>query len=229
MPSYKEHVLVSLVMVFPFFPEVFYLALGVIGASIIDMDHKINQKNIIIVGLLGIILALILYILQLPYLIGVLMSLMALLFYISEHRGFMHSLIGAVFVTACLSLFIIGAFFLLSDFHLDLKVSLIIISLILGIVILNKKLVPIYALIIILGLLFVPKISFNIYYVFFAIFLGCLSHIIIDLFTPAGVELLNPLSSQRFKKLAGFTLLVLWAGCVIVSIVLYGNHVQYII
>lgn len=229
MPSYKEHVLVSLVMVFPFFPEVFYLALGVIGASIIDMDHKINQKNIIIVGLLGIILALILYILQLPYLIGVLMSLMALLFYISEHRGFMHSLIGAVFVTACLSFFIIGAFFLLSDFHLDLKVSLIIISLILGIVILNKKLVPIYALIIILGLLFVPKISFNIYYVFFAIFLGCLSHIIIDLFTPAGVELLNPLSSQRFKKLAGFTLLVLWAGCVIVSIVLYGNHVQYII
>ncbi len=39
-----------------------------------DMDHKVNQKNITILGLLGIILALILYILQFPYLIGVLNS-----------------------------------------------------------------------------------------------------------------------------------------------------------
>lgn len=228
MASYKVHVLVSLIMVLPFFPEVFYLAMGVIGASIIDMDHKVNQKNIVIVGLLGVILALILYILQLPYLIGILITLMALLFYLSEHRGFMHSLIGIAFVTICVSFFIIGSYLLLSDYNVNLKVSLIIISLILGIVILNKKLVPLYALIIILGLLFAPKISFNMYYIFFAIFIGCLSHIVVDLFTPAGVELLNPLSSQRFKKLAGFTLLVLWAGCVIVSIVLYGNHIQFI-
>ena len=86
MPSYKEHVLVAIIMVFPFFPNIFYIALAVIGASIIDMDHRVNQKNITIIGLLGVILALILYIFHFPYLVGVLFALMALLFYVSEHR-----------------------------------------------------------------------------------------------------------------------------------------------
>ena len=61
MPSYKEHVLASIIMVFPFFPQVFYIGLAVVGASIIDMDHNVNQKNIIIMGLLGVILSLLLY------------------------------------------------------------------------------------------------------------------------------------------------------------------------
>src|SRR5664280_1113459 len=127
MPSYKEHVLVSIIMVFPFFPDIFYIALAVIGASIIDMDHKVNQKNITILGLLGVILALVLYILKLPYLVGVLIALMALLFYLSEHRGFMHSIIGIVFITGCISFFVIGAHTLLMDYNNSLKVSLIII------------------------------------------------------------------------------------------------------
>lgn len=224
MPSYKEHVLVSIIMVFPFFPDIFYIALAVIGASIIDMDHKVNKKNITILGLLGVILALILYILKLPYLVGVLIALMALLFYVSEHRGFMHSIIGIVFITGCISFFVLGAHTLLLDYSTNLKVSLIIISLILGIVILNKKLVPIFAFLIIVGLIFSSNMAFNIYYVFSALFLGCLSHVILDLFTPSGVQLINPISSVKFKKRAGFTLLAIWAGCVIASAVLYGNH-----
>ncbi len=224
MPSYKEHVLVSIIMVFPFFPDIFYIALAVIGASIIDMDHKVNKKNITILGLLGVILALILYILKLPYLVGVLIALMALLFYVSEHRGFMHSIIGIVFITGCISFFVLGAHTLLLDYSTSLKVSLIIISLILGIVILNKKLVPILAFLIIVGLIFSSNMAFNIYYVFSALFLGCLSHVILDLFTPSGVQLINPISSVKFKKRAGFTLLAIWAGCVIASAVLYGNH-----
>ncbi len=228
MPSYKEHVLISIIMVFPFFPDIFYIALAVIGASIIDMDHKINKKNIVILGLLGVILALILYILKLPYLVGLLIALMALLFYISEHRGFMHSIIGIIFITGCISFFVLGAYTLLSDYSTGLKVSLIMISLILGIVILNKKIVPIYGFLIIVGLIFSSYLGFNIYHVFLALFLGCLSHIILDLFTPSGVQLLNPLSSQKYKKQAGFTLIGIWAGSVIASVVLYGNNFLYV-
>ncbi len=224
MPSYKEHVLASIIMVFPFFPEVFYIALAVVGASIIDMDHKVNQKNIIIMGLLGVILSLLLYIFKLPYLVGVLIALMALLFYISDHRGFMHSIIGIIFITGCISFFVFGAYTLLSDYNINLKISLIIILLILGIVILNKKLVPVFGFLIIIGLIFSTHIGFNIYYVILALFLGCLSHIILDLFTPSGVQLLNPISSGKFKKLAGLTLMGIWAGCVIASVVLYGNN-----
>lgn len=223
MPSYKEHVLTSIIMVFPFFPEVFYIGLAVVGASIIDMDHNVNQKNIIIMGLLGVILSLLLYIFQLPYLIGVLIVLMAVLFYISDHRGFMHSILGIIFITVCISLLVLGAYTLLSNYNINMNIILIIILLILGIVILNKKLVPIFGFLIIIGLIF-THVGFNIYYMILALFLGCLSHIILDLFTPSGVQLLSPISSEKFKKLAGLTLLGIWAGFVIASVVLYNNN-----
>ncbi len=214
-------------MVIPFFPDLFYIALAVIGASIIDMDHNVNKKNMVILGLLGIILALILYMVKLPYLIGVLISLMALLFYVSEHRGLMHSLIGIIFITGCISLFVVGAHTLFDYYTLGLKVSSIIILLALGIVILNKKLVPIFAFLTIVGIIFLPQLPFNIIYVFVALFLGCLSHIILDMFTSAGVQLLSPISSGKFKKRAGFTLLGIWAGCIIASFVLYGHTFMY--
>jgi len=229
MPSYKEHVLVSIIMVLPFFQDVFYIALAVIGASMIDMDHHVNQKNITILGLLGIILALILYILHLPYLVGILIALMAFLFYLSEHRGFMHSILGIIFISACITFFVLGAFVMITDYGLSLKISLIIISLILGIVILNKKIVPIYAFLIIIGLIFTSNQAFNIYYVLLALFLGSLSHIILDLFTKSGVELLNPISYVKFHKLAGFTLLGIWVGAVIISVVLYGNTFWHVL
>ncbi|ADZ08510.1 Protein of unknown function DUF457, transmembrane [Methanobacterium lacus] len=227
MPSYKEHVLAAIIMVFPFFQDVFYIALAVIGASMIDMDHQVNQKNITIVGLLGIILALILYILHLPYLVGILIAVMALLFYLSEHRGFMHSLLGIIFISACVGFFVLGAYTLMTDYGISLKITLIVISLILGIVILNKKLVPIYAFIIILALLFTSNQVFNTYYVFIALLIGAISHLILDLFTKAGVELLSPITSQKFHKLAGFTLLGLYLGAVMVSVVMYGNHFMW--
>lgn len=216
-------------MVLPFFQDVFYIALAVIGASMIDMDHHVNQKNITILGLLGIILALILYILHLPYLVGILIALMAFLFYLSEHRGFMHSILGIIFISACITFFVLGAFVMITDYGLSLKISLIIISLILGIVILNKKIVPIYAFLIIIGLIFTSNQAFNIYYVLLALFLGSLSHIILDLFTKSGVELLNPISYVKFHKLAGFTLLGIWVGAVIISVVLYGNTFWHVL
>ena len=223
MPSYKEHVLVAIIMVFPFFPVIFYLALAVIGASIIDMDHKVNQKNVIILGLIGIILALLLYIMNLPYLIGVLIALMAIIFVVSEHRGLMHSIFGIIFITGCITVFVQSAQLLLISYT-SLKISLIIILLILGIIILNKKIIPIYAFLIIIGLIFSNHIVFNIYYIFFALFLGCLSHIILDLFTSSGVQLINPISTMKFKKRAGFTFIAIWIGCVIASVFLYGNN-----
>lgn len=224
MPSYKEHILASIIMVFPFFPEVFYIALAVVGASIIDMDHKVNQKNIIIMGLLGVMLSLLLYISKMSYLTGILIALMAVLFYISDHRGFMHSILGIIFITGCLSFFVFDAYRLLFDFNINLKISLIIILLILGIVILNKKLVPLFGFIIITGLIFSTHTEVNVYCIALAIFSGCLSHIILDLFTPSGVKILSPISFVKFKKLTGITLLGIWAGCAIVFIVLHGNN-----
>ena len=74
MPSYKNHLVFSLLIpilvTVPFFPNVFYLSLAVIGASIVDLDHPLRNSNLLLLALFGIILVLLLHILQMPVLIG---------------------------------------------------------------------------------------------------------------------------------------------------------------
>ncbi len=221
MPSYKKHILFSIIMAFPFFPDVFYLSLAVLGASIIDMDHDVNKKNLTIMALVGLIITLTLYILKLPFLIGIILIALALVFYISKHRGFMHSFMGIIFIACFLSIFILGSHIILQDFKIGLKVSLIIISLILGFMIVNKKLMPVYSFLIIVGIILTPSLVLNPYYVFGALFLGCLSHIILDLFTPSGVELLNPLFSKKYRKGWGRFLFGIWVVSMLAVVFVY--------
>ncbi|MGZ7209986.1 MAG: metal-dependent hydrolase, partial [Methanobacterium sp.] len=94
MPSYKTHALFSIIIALPFIHDVFYLGVAVIGASIIDMDHHVKKNNLIIMAIFGIISSFILYILKLPFLFGISLIIMAFIFYISNHRGFTHSIFG---------------------------------------------------------------------------------------------------------------------------------------
>ena len=91
MPSYKKHVLFSILMTLPFFPDVFYLSIAILGASMLDMDHDVNRKNLTIMALIGMVIVLTLYILKLPFLIGLILIILALIFYVSKHRGFMRA------------------------------------------------------------------------------------------------------------------------------------------
>ena len=116
MPSYKEHVLVSIIMVFPFFPEIFYIALAVIGASIIDMDHQVNQKNHYYIGIIRNNLGINTVYITISLSNRSSYSFNGPLIYLSEHRGFMHSIIGIFFITGCVSLFVLGAHTLLLEF-----------------------------------------------------------------------------------------------------------------
>ncbi len=221
MPSYKKHILFSLFIALPFFPDVFYLSLAVIGASVIDLDHHVRKRNLRLMALSGLLLAGVLYILNLPYILGVILFTLALIFYISKHRGFMHSFFGITIITAFLTIFVIGSYLLLQGFSLDLKVSLIIISLALGLIILNKKLILLFILAASLGVILTNNMSFNPYYVFIALFLGCISHIMLDLFTPSGLKLFNPISNRRYNKTFGIFLMILWG--LTVGLFLYGR------
>lgn len=221
MPSYKKHVLFSMIMAFPFFPDVFYLSLAVLGASIIDMDHDVNRKNLAIMALIGLVITLTLYILKLPFLIGIILVALALIFYISKHRGFMHSFMGITLITCFLSIFVLGSHILLQDFKIGLKISLIVISLILGFIILNKKLMPLYSFLVIVGIILTPSLVLNTYYVIGALFLGCLSHIMLDIFTPSGVELLNPFSSKKYRKGWGMFLFGMWVVSMLTAVFVY--------
>ena len=210
MPSYKKHALFSLIIALPFFQDIFCLSLAVIGASIIDMDHHVKKNNLILLAVFGILISIILYILKIPFLIGISLIVMALIFYLSKHRGFSHSLFGTLVLSFLLSFFILGFYALFYGF-INSKLFTIIISFILGIIVLNKKILLPFIILSSVGIIIAPDSNLNFYYVFLALLLGSLSHVLLDLFTPMGIELFNPLSSRKFKKGFGSLLFILWA------------------
>lgn len=224
MPSYKKHAIFSLIITLPFIQDFFYLSLALIGAALIDMDHHVKKKNLILMVVFGILLSSGLYILKLPFLIGISLMVMALIFYISKHRGFTHSIFGIILLSFLLTFFILGFYNLFCGFNIDNKIQLIAISVILGIITLNRKIILPFIIFIPIGIIITPNLNLNLFYTFLAIFLGCLSHIILDLFTPSGIQLLNPLSSKKFKKSAGICLFLLW--CVSLFIFIFKGHIS---
>lgn len=214
MPSYKNHLLfsllISIAVTAPFFPNVFYLSLAVIGASIVDLDHPLRNSNLLLLALFGIILVLILYIIHSSILLGLILVLLSLIFFVSTHRGFMHSILGVTLIASLLTMFTYGAFQLLLKFSVPIIPSLAIIAVFLGILILNKQVVPFYVILSFLGIFLMSYVSFNVFYVFLSFVLGLMSHIILDMFTGRGVALFSPLYSKKFGKKMLIFLIILW-------------------
>lgn len=210
MPSYQKHALFSIIIAFPFFHDIFYLSLAVIGASMIDMDHHVKKKNLMFMTIFGLMLSVMLYFLKMPFIIGISLIIMSMIFYTSKHRGFAHSIPGILILSALFTFFILGIYTLFYEFNINIKIPLICISLILGAIVLNKKLLLPFSIIVSAGLIISPYLDLNIYYIFLATLLGSLSHLILDLFTPSGIKLFNPLSSRNFQKGFGTVLIVLW-------------------
>ncbi|MEN6329894.1 MAG: metal-dependent hydrolase [Methanobacteriaceae archaeon] len=202
--------LIALLVTAPFIPNLFYLSLAVIGASIVDLDHPLRNENLLLLALFGIILVLILYILQISISLGLILILLALIFFISTHRGFMHSIMGVTLIATLLTLFAYSAFELFTNFSVPITPSLAFISIFLGVMILNKQVVPFYVILTFLGIFLMSNAFFNLYYTFFAFFMGLMSHIILDLGTGRGVALLSPLSSKKFGKKMLTILILLW-------------------
>ncbi len=210
MPSYKKHALFSIIIALPFVHDIFYISLALIGASMIDMDHHIRKNDLILLAALGILLTFSLYILKLPFLVGISLIIMAFIFYLSKHRGFVHSILGVLILSFLLAFSIIGMYTLLHGFSIDEKISLVIISVILGVVTVNKKFLFPFFIIVPVGIIITKNTDLNMFYIFLAVLIGSLSHILLDLFTPSGIQLFNPLSSKKFKKSFGAVLFVLW-------------------
>lgn len=209
MPSYSKHILFSIIITLPFIQDVFYLSLAVIGALLIDMDHHVKKNNIIIMVISGLIISFVLYILNLPFLSGFSLVTLALILYISKHRGFSHSIFGVILLSILLGFFVIGLYSL-SNSYIFNKFSLILISLILGIIVLNKKIVLPFFIIISSAIIIGHGTILSPYFVFLAVLIGGISHIMIDMFTPSGIKLLSPFSFKKFNKFYGYTLLIFW-------------------
>jgi len=223
VPSYRKHAIFSLILTLPFFPNIFSLYLAVVGSSFPDFDHPVQKKNISILFFAGLSLTLGLYILKLPYTIGLIMISLALIFYLSHHRGFTHSLLGITILSTILTLLVLSLYFFLDAWELSEQAILVIIVIFLGLLSWNKRVVILFLLLAALGVFLTPFPGLNLYNIMGALFLGFLSHVILDLFTPSGVEFLRPFSDKKFKKAWAFLLIALWA-LVAVYYVLYVGY-----
>jgi inner membrane protein len=214
MSSYKIHTVFAIILSCLYFFNPFYFVLTIIGANIPDFDHKVKRINVYKMFIIGLLIFITLHILNLQYYLGIIIVLMAVIFYFSNHRGFTHSLIGIILISSLLCLIMLSTYLLgislniFANSYQKISILVIIISL-LVILIVNKKLVLPLILFFLIGLFIFPILVIKWDLIFFSIFLGILSHIIVDSFTPAGVELLRPFSSKKIRKKFGYFTMIL--------------------
>ncbi|MEE0901807.1 MAG: metal-dependent hydrolase [Methanobrevibacter sp.] len=203
--SYKGHSVFALLLSLMFFHSPLLIALTLIGANIPDFDHKFKKDNVYKLIILGLIVFISLYILKLPYLIGLIIVFLGACFYFSEHRSFTHSIFGVVILTSAVSLIVIWAFQLVTSFtNIDNQYYLLaIIIALLSFLFLNRKLLMVFLPVFFISIVIVPFFNINYLEIIFASFLGLFSHIVLDSFTPAGIKIFAPLSSKKVFRQFG--------------------------
>ncbi|MCQ2972360.1 MAG: metal-dependent hydrolase [archaeon] len=198
MSSYKGHTLFALVLALLFSHNPLVVSLPIIGANIPDFDHDVKTENVYRLIIIGLLVFIVLYILKLPYFLGLILVFLGTIFYFSKHRSFTHSIFGLIILTVLITYLIIGV----HDLFPDLLTYLVIIVL-LSFLFLNRKLMIIFLITLILSLFIFNTGVLSLYQIAGPIFLGIFSHIVLDSFTSAGIRLFAPLSSKESHKIFG--------------------------
>ncbi|MBQ6099793.1 MAG: metal-dependent hydrolase [Methanobrevibacter sp.] len=202
MSSYKGHSAFALILSLMFFHSPLLIALCLIGANVPDFDHKFKKDNVYKLIILGLIVFISLYILKLPYYIGLIIVFLGVTFYFSEHRSFTHSIFGVLTLTSAISLILIWGFQLitsvttLESYYLIMAVLIALLSFLF----LNKKVLMIFLPLFFISLFIFNNGGINYLEIIFSLFLGLFSHIVLDSFTPAGIKLFAPISSKKFYR-----------------------------
>jgi len=171
--SYKWHSIFAILLSLLFFLNPISIAMAIIGANLSDFDLDIKKINIYRMEIIGIILCIVLYISKLPYFIGIILCILPVIFYFSNHRGFTHSLIGIIILSILIFLVALMSLAILSLFLNSLGLinmwdslfihllPVVIIIIFLAIFTLNKKLIIPFIVLFLLGVLFSPEGFFN--------------------------------------------------------------------
>jgi inner membrane protein len=208
------------------------IALTLIGANIPDFDHKFKNENVYKLIILGLIVFISLYILKLPYYVGLIIIFLGVTFYFSEHRSFTHSVFGVLTLTSAVSLILIWSFQLIvavtdiNDYYLIMAILIAIVSFLF----LNKKVLMLFLPVFFISLFIFRTGNVNYIEIVLSLFLGLFSHIVLDSFTPSGIKIFAPLSSKKvyrkFGMLSIFVLIVL--AIIYHSPFLFGLFEQYV-
>ena len=211
MSSYKGHSIFAFILALMFFHNPLTIALTFIGANIPDFDHKFKKENVYKMIILGLIVFISLYILKLPYYVGLIIIFLGITFYFSEHRSFTHSIFGVLTLTSAVSLILIwgsqlaGAVTVLDNDYLLMAILIALLSFLF----LNKKLLMVFLPLFFISLFVLPKIEVTYIEIVLSLFLGLFSHVILDSFTPAGIKIFAPLSSKKVYRNFGLSMIFL--------------------
>lgn len=201
MSSYKGHSLFALILALMFSFNPLIIALAVIGANIPDFDHKFRNENVYKMIILGLLIFISLYVLKLPYFIGLIIVFLGVTFYFSEHRSFTHSIPGTIILASAVSLILIWAWELLINITIlpnDYLIAILIA--LLSFLFLNKRLLPIFIPLFFISVVLLHSFQITYIQIVLSLFLGLFSHIVLDATTPAGVKLFAPISSKKYYK-----------------------------
>ncbi|MBR5503242.1 MAG: metal-dependent hydrolase [Methanobrevibacter sp.] len=219
MSSYKGHSIFALILSLLMFYDPFAIALAILGANIPDFDHELKRNHVLIIISVGILLSMFLYLLNLPIYLGLIIGLLGVIFLLSSHRGFTHSILGCIVLAVSLFLLVYFGMDLSSYFNLsaitNIPLNYIILAgvlIFLSILFLNRKLASIFIVFMVLfiGLVsfgIIPVFKINVYVLIFSIFLGLFSHMILDSFSPSGIKPFSPFSDKKYYKKLGIFLL----------------------
>ena len=215
MSSYKGHSVFALVVSIMFFHSPLLIALTLIGANIPDFDHKFKKDNVYKLIILGLVVFISLYILKLPYYVGLIIVFLGVTFYFSEHRSFTHSIFGVLTLASAVSLILIWSFELIvsltpiRDYYLIMSLLVALISFLF----LNKKVLMIFLPVFFISLFIFNTGDVDYIEIVLSLLLGVFSHVVLDSFTPSGIKIFAPLSSKKVYRNFGiisiFVLIVL--------------------
>ncbi|WP_296873923.1 metal-dependent hydrolase [uncultured Methanobrevibacter sp.] len=232
MSSYKGHSIFAFLLSLMFFHSPLTIALTFIGANIPDFDHKFKKDHVYKMIILGLIVFISLYILKLPYYIGLIIVFLGVTFYFSEHRSFTHSIFGVLTLTSAVALILIWASQLVDavtiiDNHYLLMAILIAL---LSFLFLNKKLLMIFLPLFFIALFVIPVMEISYIEIVLSLFLGLFSHIVLDSFTPAGIKIFAPLSSKKVYRNFGLSMIFLLIFVAIIYNIpilfqIFGNYI----
>lgn len=232
MSSYKGHSIFALVLSLMFFHNPLTIALTLVGANIPDFDHKFKKDNVYKIIILGLIVFISLYILKLPYYIGLIIVFLGVTFYFSEHRSFTHSIFGVLTLTAAVALVLIWASQLILEVTVidNQYLMMAILIALLSFLFLNRKLLMVFLPLFFIGLFILPAVEISYIEIVLSLFLGIFSHIVLDSFTPAGIKIFAPVSSRKVYRNFGLSMIFIIA---VISIIyhipvlfdLFGNYI----
>lgn len=230
MSSYKSHAIAGVLFALPFVCNVFYLFFALIGASIPDLDHRNNISRVYSMIVVGIILSVLVFICNGSVLSCIILVVLGVIFYLSKHRGFTHTLIGICVLSFLFTLMFMGFIHVLIsvnvNFNLNIPIDVFvfIIMALFGYFVILRRYLLLYVLGVGVYLVFFrfDYGSFSWPLIFCMFFVGCLSHLVLDLWTPAGLSLFKPLLTTRFHRGMALILFILWL-CASIFYLIYFN------